>query len=243
MGEDDPLIGRNVLQHGRVASSGSPMGPSGDRLAAGVMTGRVRSRKARIALVPVTLAMVLGACGGVPPPSPASSFRPDVVGVASGVDRLPCGVTRVTLASGDHVDLVMTGSSLNDATPCPSSDVEPSRWLFGTNQAQLAKDHLFLAGRDVLGRPWYGWASRTAENAQGGGVCDKGTYGIPGGAFEEGGSFHLPNGLLLDTSPAFDRGSSSSPTASHTPLVVLSDSWICVDAQGFVVSWGGPEYL
>ena len=196
---------------------------------------------ALVVIVAVAVLLVaLEACGGVAPPSPSSSFQPAVVGVASRVEALPCGLSRVTLVSGDHVDLVMTGSSLNDATPCPSSTVEPSRLLFGPNAAQVAKDHLFLAGRDAGGKHWYAWAAQRSDD---GPSCDPGTYVIAGGAFEDGGSFHLPSGLLLATSPAFDRGTSGSPSASSPPMIVESDGWICVAPDGGVVSAGGPGRL
>jgi len=197
------------------------------------------------------LALALGGCGNLydrPPSSPTSAFRLDIVGVAEQVVAQSCGVTRVVLASGDHVDLVMAGSSLNYQTPCPSGAVEASRRLFGTNEAEADKDHLFLAGRDADGRSWYGWAHRTAETATSVGTCDPRTYAIPGGAFEAGGAFHLPSGLVLATSPSFDRGASDAPAASGAsaasgnPTVVRQAEWICVDPHGAVVSVGRPSY-
>jgi hypothetical protein len=177
--------------------------------------------------------VALSACSGPPPPSPTTSFRAETVALAKTVTPEACGVTRVELASGDQLDLVLAGSALNYSTPCPGSTATVARRLFGTNEAETAKTRLFLFGHDAGDQPFYAWASEDGPS----GSCAAGTYLIAGGGFEDGDTFHLPSGLVLDKAAGFDRGSWKDPA------VVTADAWLCVDSSGRVLGIDGPHYL
>ena len=179
------------------------------------------------------MALVLSACNGPPPESPTTSFRSETIGLAESVKVLPCGVSRVTLAAGDVVEMVPTGYVPNNSTPCPGSSAPEARLLFGANKADNAKRRLFFYGHLPDGQPFYAWASQDSLVAS----CAAGTYMVAGGAFEDGGTFHLPNGLVLDKAPGFDRG------GLRDPAVVTADAWLCVDSSGRVMTIGGPPYM
>jgi hypothetical protein len=190
---------------------------------------RVPPDAARASLA-LLLALGLSACSpGKVPASPASAFRAELVGVAKSVDAQSCGVVRITLTSGDTLDLDLQGSALNYDTPCPDSTSEQAIRMFGRNEAEVAKDHLFFFAHDAEGKAYYGWASQ--------GQCGMGTYAIFGGAFEDGSTFHLPSGLVLDKASTFDRGD------VNEPAIVKTDGWVCVDSLGRVVSIDAPRYM
>jgi hypothetical protein len=134
---------------------------------------------------------------------------------------------------GDHLDLDLEGSALSYDTPCPDPTGEQAIRLFGRNEAEVAKDRLFFYGHDAEGKPFYGWASRETDGES----CDKGTYAIFGGACEDGSTFHLPSGLVLDKASSFDRGDADDPA------VVKTDGWLCVDSMGRVVTIDAPHYM
>jgi hypothetical protein len=117
--------------------------------------------------------------------------------------------------------------------PCPGSSATEARLLFGANKADNAKKRLFFYGHLPDGQPFYAWASQDSLVAS----CAAGTYMVAGGAFEDGDTFHLPNGLVLDKAPDFDRGRWSDPA------VVASDEWVCVDSSGRVVTMEGPPSM
>ncbi len=180
--------------------------------------------------IAATAAASLSACGGYwPPPSPTTSFRPEIIGVATDVTSLECGVSRVVLESGDQVDLDLVGSSLDYDTPCPETD-SPSAWrAFGDNHADTAADRLFFYGHDTSGGAWYGWATPTEG-------CDAGTYGIGVGAWDEGGSFHLPKGVVLDKATDFRA-------ADTARAFVTADGELCVNVAGAVTATWEPPVL
>ena len=167
-------------------------------------------------------ALAVVGCGNTPPPaSPTAAFRPEIIGVATNVTALECGLSRVVLAGGEDVDLEMVGSALNYDTPCPAPST-PAAWrAFGDNASEKAKNHVFFFGHDSSGKPWYGWAGHYPE-------CPDGSYNVPGGAYEEGDTFHLSNGVVLSKSPDFD-------SAQDEALVVSYSGGMCVDPRGEVL--------
>jgi hypothetical protein len=190
-----------------------------------------RTQSTPIGKTPVIAAIVafaVAACGSpLPPASPTTAFRPEIVGVATNVKPLDCGLSRVTLAGGEEVNLAMAGSALNYDTPCPATTTQAAWRAFGDNKSEKVEDHVFFFGHDVSGKPWYGWARPVDE-------CPEGTYSVLGGAYEEVGAFHLSNGVVLGKSPDFDSAQMKSSS------VVPNGGGLCVDARGGVLKTWEP---
>ena len=178
----------------------------------------------------VFAAVIVSACRRPnPPPSPATSFRPEIIGIVTDVTPLECGVSRVVLKTGDRVDLNLAGSSLNYDTPCPGTDSLSAWRAFGHNDTDTAKDRLFFFGHDTNGAAWYGWATPTEG-------CGAGTYGIRVGAWDEGEAFHLATGVVLDK--ATDFHAPDPPRA-----FVTADGAVCVSADGAVTATWEPATM
>jgi len=191
--------------------------------------GRSRGRAAASVIAAGAIGgLILSGCGRPhPPPSPTTSFRPEIIGIVTNVKSLECGVSRVELASGDRVDLDLAGSSLSYDTPCPGTDSSSAWRAFGDNDADTAKERIFLSGHDTNGAAWYGWATPTEG-------CAAGTYGVGVGAWDEGESFHLGMGVVLDKAADFRV---VDPPRSF----VTADGALCVNGDGAVTAtWEPP---
>lgn len=173
----------------------------------------------------LSIAVCVCACDARQPPRPVASFRPEVVGIVTGVSPGPCGDSQIVLAPGTELDLILADRAGRYRSSCPRVDAATAWLALGTLNADHLSGALFLFGHDDAGKAWYGWVNQPVYGSGTSGYC------LEGGAFEEDGTYHLSSGVVLEKARSY-----ASPTGLDTPVVVPENGMICLDERGDVLS-------
>ena len=188
----------------------------------------------------VSLAIVIGLIAGLNLlfgglPRPDRSLVPEVVGVVIRWDFIEgeCQMTRLTLQSGQTLDLRLLGDSRarcgDGSWVTGVSELTRSSDLFGTSHAgeTIPEGGLLYYGHDGRAE-WIAGASSN-ELATDSAECP---YTLRGSGYDEGDILHLSTGLVLKKTADFEN---KTPWIEETSTFRDADR-ICVNQRGEAIS-------
>jgi hypothetical protein len=188
----------------------------------------------------VSLAIVIGLISGLKllfggPPRPDRSLVPEVVGIVVRWEFVEgaCQVTRLTLQSGQILDLNLQGDGRSRCGDGPwvtgVPELTRSSDLFGTFRPGEAVRNggLLYYGHDGEAE-WYAGASFN-EPAADAAECP---YTLIGSGYDEGNILHFSSGLVVKKTANFEN---KTPWREETSIFRDSDK-ICVNQRGEAIS-------